>query len=123
MRPLTPSSASDLSERIENAKDGELRSIVMQDPTTFTVTFSVQDKSRGFDWINIAFEMCGVHDARLLDDKKLSFVDMSDGVSLLFEEGDCGLLFGAYHSLDSTDDAMMYLIGKSIKYEELPFSE
>lgn len=123
MRPLTASSTSSLMERIENVKDGELRSIVMKDPTTFTLTFSVQDKNRGFDWLNIAFEISGIYDARLIDDKKLAFVDMSDGVSIVFEDSECGLLFGYYRSLDSAADSVIYMLGDSIKYEELPFSE
>ncbi len=110
-------------ERIEDVKGGELRSIVMKDPTTFTLTFSVQDKNRGFDWLNIAFEISGIYDARLIDDKKLAFVDMSDGVSIVFEDSECGFLFGDYRSLDSAADSMMYILGDSIKYEELPFSE
>ncbi len=123
MRPLISSSASILLERIEHTKGGELRSIIMQDPTTFTLTFSVQDRNRGFDWINIAFEISGIYDARLIDDKKLAFVDMSDGVSILFEDSECGLLFGDYRSLDSAADSVIYMLGDSIKYEELPFSE
>ena len=123
MKPLTTSTAPALLERIEYAKDGELRSIIMKDPTTFVVTFSVQDKNRGFDWINIAFEISGMHDARLIDDSKFNFVNMSDGVSVLFEGSDCGFIFGNYSSLASANDSVMYLIGKSIKYEELPFSE
>lgn len=123
MKPLSSSSASQLLERIEYAKGGELRFIDMKDPTTFTITFSVQDRNREFDWINIVFEISGIHDARFIDDDKFIFVDMSEGISVLFENDDCGLLFGDYSSLASANDAVMYIIGKSIKYEELPFSE
>lgn len=123
MKPLTSSSASQLLERIEYATNGELRSVNMKDPTTFTITFSVQDKSREFDWINILFEIHGVHDARFIDDDKFSFINMNDGITILFENDNCGLLFGHYRSLASANDSVMYVIGKSIKYEELPFSE
>jgi len=123
MKPLTSSSASQLLKRIEYATNGELRSVNMKDPTTFTITFSVQDKSREFDWINILFEIRGVHDARFIDDDKFSFINMNDGITILFENDNCGLLFGHYSSLASAKDSVMYVIGKSIKYEELPFSE
>lgn len=123
MKPLSSSSASELLERIEYAKDGELRSINMKDPATFTVTFSVQDKNRDFDWINIVFEISGIYDARFIDDDKFRFADMSDGITILFENDDCGLLFGNYGSLATANDSVMYMIGKFIKYEELPFSE
>ena len=123
MKPLLKNSSSALLERIENARGGELRSITMIDPTTFKLTFSVQDKNRGFDWINIAFEISGVHEARLIDDSKFAFVDMSDGITVVFENGECAVIFGAYASMENINDAVMYMIGKSIKYEELPFSE
>ncbi len=123
MKPLTATNASALLERIESVQGGELRSIIMKDPTTFVITFSVQDKNRGFDWINIAFEISSVHDARLIEDSKFNFVDMGDGVSILFDGDDCGLAFGNYDSLVAAGDSIMYLIGKSIKYEEQAFSE
>lgn len=123
MRPLIPTSAPALLERIENAKGGELRSIIMQDPTTCLLTFSVQDKNRGYDWINVTFEISGVHDARLLEEERLKHVDMSDGVSVLFDGEACGILFGSYNRLTAHDDATMYVLGTSMKYLELPFSE
>lgn len=95
----------------------------MKDPLTCVLTFSVQDKNRGFDWINIVFEINGVHDARLLEDDKLAHIDMRDGVSILFEEGGCGLLFGEYNRLAAHDDAVVYILGTAMKYQELPFSE
>lgn len=123
MKPLTPANIDDLLDRIYDAEGGELRSIVMHNPTRFTVTLSVQDTNRGNDWINIAFEINGVSDAKLIDDDKLKFVDMDGGVSILYEGDEVGFAFGDYGYIDSAKDSIIYLIGKSIKYEELPFSE
>ena len=87
----------------------------------FTVEFSVQDANRGNDWINIAFEFDGVSDARLVENNKLPFVDMSEGITVVIEEGICGLAIGRYSSIAALKDATLYLVGSSIKYEERPF--
>jgi hypothetical protein len=122
MKPLTQNNVKALLERIDSARGGELRSVTMLDPTTFRVTFSVQDRNRAFDWVDISFELTGVSDARLTDDDKLDFVDMDDGITLLFENGKCALAIGEYRSLTAVSDATMYLVGTSMKYEESAFS-
>ena len=121
MTPLLKNKAPELLTRIDNATDSELISIVMNNPQNFTVELSVQDKNRGYDWINIAFEIDGVMDAKLIDENKLSHVDLSEGISLLFEEGITLLAIGKYKSIQSAKDAMLFLVGTTIKYEERPF--
>ena len=122
MKPLTASSASALLERIDFAKDGELRSVTMNSPTTFSLRLSVQDVSRGYDWIDLVFEVSGVSDARLLEDTQLKMVDMSEGVSVVIENGSAALGIGDYASLENITNAPLYLRGSSIKFEEAPFS-
>ena len=121
MNPLYKTTLSSLLTRIDNAINGELRSVVMNSPVNFTVEFSVQDANRGNDWINIAFEFDGVSDARLVENNKLPFVDMSEGITVVIEEGICGLAIGRYSSIAALKDATLYLVGSSIKYEERPF--
>lgn len=121
MNPLYKNSLPTLLTRIDNAIDGELRSVAMNSPLNFTLELSVQDRNRGNDWINIAFEIDGVSDARLIEDNKLPFVDMSEGISIVFEDGVYGLATGSYSSIEALKDATLYLIGSSMKYEERPF--
>ena len=121
MKPLNSNKASELLTRIDNAIDGELISVVMNNPQSFTVEFSVQDKNRGYDWINIAFEVDGVIDAKLIEDSNLSFVDMSDGISLIYKEDMALLAIGNYNTLQSAKSATLYLEGVTLKYEERPF--
>ncbi|MEN8146597.1 MAG: hypothetical protein ABFR02_03170, partial [Campylobacterota bacterium] len=111
----------ELLTRIDNAIDGELYSVTMNSPLNFTIELSVQDANRGYDWINIAFEVDGVSDARLIDDEKLSLVDMSEGISIVFEDGSCAVGVGSYNSVESIKSAALYLVGSTIKYEERPF--
>ena len=122
MQPLHSNKTKELLTRINNGIDGEIRSVVMNSPTNFTIELSVQDRNRGNDWINMAFEIDGVSDARLVEDNKLPFVDMSEGITIVFEDGTCALAIGKYSSIEALKDATLYLTGSSLKYEERPFS-
>ncbi len=121
MKPLT--NANTILNRIDHAIHGVIRSVTMQGPTVMTIMLSVQDKGREFDWINIAFEVSGIIDARLVDDSKLSFLDMSEGISVIVDGHQSGIGIGNSSSIDNLKDLPLYLLGDSIKYEELNFSE
>ena len=122
MKPLLQNDLKALLSRIDNAINGELVSVVMNDPQSFTIELSVQDKNRGFDWINIAFEMTGVIDARLVDENKVPHINMDEGISILFENGVYGIGIGSYKNIVALKSAPLYLLGSSLKYEERPFS-
>lgn len=123
MKPLTgEAAASSLLERILNGEDAMLRSLVLNGPTTAVLTLSVQDKQRGFDWIDIAFEISGMQDAKLVNDNQLDFIDTEDGITIVFEEGEWGLGIGRFGSLEALKSAPLYLIGTTLKYSEAPFS-
>jgi len=122
MRPLLEKQLTELLDRIDHATHGEIVSVTMNHPQNFTVELSVQDKNRGYDWINIAFEIDGIVDANLLDDNRLSMIDMSEGITLLFEDGHYALAVGSYNNIAALKSATLYLVGNSIKYEERPFS-
>ncbi len=122
MKPLLATKTDELLTRIDHAVGGELRSVVMNSPLNFTIELSVQDANRGHDWINIAFEIDGVNNARLIDDEKLPFVDMSDGISVIFENGSCAVAVGEYRSIEAMESAVLFLEGSSIKYEERLFN-
>ena len=122
MKPLLANKTTELLIRIDNAIDGELYAVTMNSPVNFTIELSVQDKNRGYDWINIAFEVDGVSDARLIEDEKLSLVDMSEGLSIVFEDDTCAIGIGNYNSVESIRSSALYLVGSTIKYEERPFN-
>ena len=122
MKPLLANKITELLTRIDNAIDGELFTVTMNSPLSFTIELSVQDKNRGHDWINIAFEVDEVSDARLIEDNKLSLVDMSEGITVLFEDNTCAIGIGNYNSTEALKSSALYLIGATLKYEERPFS-
>ncbi len=122
MKPLNKQSATKLLERIDNATRGELRSISVLGPTTMQLRVSIQDKNRGFDWIDIIFEINGVTNAQLLDDSKLAYVDMADGLSIIVDTDGSGIGVGSYSSLDALQDSTLFITGSDIKYAEADFS-
>jgi hypothetical protein len=123
MKPLSQSASKALLERLDGAKASEVRQITMLSPTCFKIELSVQDQSRGYDWINVAFEISGICDAKLVDDTKLNYLDMSEGLSIVYEDALVGVGTIEASTLERLKEAQCYLIGSAIKYEELPFRE
>jgi len=120
VKPLNASSLSALLGRIENAREGEIRSITPLSPTSIQIRFSVQDTARGYDWIDVMFQIDGVHDAKLVSDGVLSSLDMGEGISVELTPNTAALALGEYTG--RANEAPLYIIGKTIGYEELPFS-
>ena len=107
-------------ERIESAREGEIRSITPLSATSMQIRFSVQDKARGYDWIDVMFQLDGVSDAKLVSDAVLRSLDMSEGITVELTSAAAALAIGEYPG--RVHEASLYIIGKTIAYEELPFS-
>jgi len=120
IKPLNASSLKNLIERIDFARDGEIRSLTPLSPTSIAIRFSVQDSSRGYDWIDILFQIDGVSDAKLVSDNVLRSLDMSDGITVEMTSAHNALTIGSYNGRPK--EAPLYIIGVSIGYEELPYS-
>ena len=115
MKPLT--NIDEFLKRFNNFRDGELRSIEIIS-ATMLVTLAGQDEARSFDWITVKLEFSNVSDARLLDDKKLSLVDMHNGVSIINDENILAFSIGECYNLSSIKNSVCYILSSSIKYEE-----
>lgn len=120
IKPLSASALKNLMERIDNAAQGEIRSLTPLSPTAIEIRFSVQDIARGYDWIDVAFRIDGVHDAKLVSDNVLRGLDMSEGITVELTPSGAALAIGSYSG--RCDEAPLYIFGASIGYEELPFS-
>ena len=99
-------------KRFDNFKDGEFRHLEILSPTSFEVTLAGQDSARGFDWITIQFKLSDTSAANLLDNSKLSLIDMSDGISISNNGTDF-----AFKLLNST----FFIECSTIKYQEGTF--
>ena len=82
------------------------------------VVIACQDSARGFDWLTIDLECSDIIDARLLEDSKLSLIDMSDGITFINEDNYFAFGIGNYHNLSGIKNATCYIVSSSIKYEE-----
>ncbi len=120
VKPLNASSLKALLERIEYARDGEIRSLTPHSPTSIEIRFSVQDGARDYDWIDVAFRIDGVKDAKLLSDTLLQTLGLGEGITAEITADGCALAMGRYNGRIS--EAPFYIIGTSLGYEELPFS-
>jgi len=121
MRPLLQTQLTSFLERFDNFKDAEFRSLELISPINIKLTFAAQDKARAFDWITITLEFNGVSDAKLLEEKQLSLVDMSEGFSLLFNENKFAFGIGECYNISGIRSSSCYLISDSLKYEENQF--
>lgn len=120
VKPLSNSSLKPLLERIDFARQGEIRSLTPLSPTSIEIRFSVQDVARGYDWIDVVFRVDGVNDAKLVSDNVLVSLDMSEGITVELTANSAALAIGSYDG--RCDEAPVYILGTSIGYEELPFS-
>lgn len=120
IKPLNASSLKNLLERIDFARNGEIRSLTPPSPTSIEIRFSVQDSARGYDWIDVLFQIDGVNDAKLVSDNVLRSLDMSEGITVELTPSSAALAIGSYFG--RANEAPCYILGASIGYEELPFS-
>jgi hypothetical protein len=104
-------------DRFDNFRDGEFRSIEVITPVTMLVTLAGQDKSREFDWVSVRLEFNGVSDARLLEENKLSLLDMSDGISIL-DDKKLAFGIGECYNISNIKNSSCFIEALNIKYEE-----
>ncbi|MDD2828414.1 MAG: hypothetical protein PHW18_02440 [Sulfuricurvum sp.] len=120
IKPLTAQTLSALLSRIDNARYGEVRSVSALSSSSIEVQLSAQDIARGYDWIDVAFRIDGVRDAKLVSDNVLEMLDMREGISVSIDNEGCALAIGGYSGREG--EAPFYILGTSLGYEELPFS-
>jgi len=121
MRPLLPSEITKFLDRFNSFKESEIRSLKVSSPTEIQLVLTAQDKARGFDWITVTFLFNDIDNARLIDENKLSYVSMDDGITIINENQLFAFAVGKYQSLQSAQEAQLYLISKTIKYNESEF--
>ncbi|MBU1927743.1 hypothetical protein KKG77_01950 [bacterium] len=121
MKPLLAKNINAFLKRFNSFRDGEIRSIEVISPTQMKVTLAGQDEGRSFDWISLELEFSGVNDAKLVENSKLSFIDMYEGISIVSHEGSIAFAVGEHNNLSQLKNSTLYTIGSSVKYKEGAF--
>ncbi|QSZ43020.1 hypothetical protein GJV85_13195 [Sulfurimonas aquatica] len=118
MKPLSKNEIPSFLERFGNFKDAEFRSLEVLSASQIKLTFALQDKARAFDWITLELEFSSIEDARLLDNNKLSFVDMGDGCSLIHDDEKFAFGIGECYNISIIKNSTCYLVSNNLKYQE-----
>ena len=121
MKPLLVKDFASFMLRFNNFKDGEFRSLEVISPTTMKITLAGQDEAREFDWVSLELEFSGINNARLLDESKLSLVDMEDGISLISNNNSVAFGLGSYTKVSNILNATCFIISSDVKYQEGSF--
>ena len=121
MKPLLLNDIDKFLKRFGNFCDGEFRDIEVINPQTISITFATQDQARAFDWVSITLEFSGVSDAVLLENSKLNLVDMSDGISIIYENNQFYFGIGKCNNISNIKTSSCHITSSSLKYKEGSF--
>ncbi|MEA1892754.1 MAG: hypothetical protein U9N33_08590 [Campylobacterota bacterium] len=121
MKPLYSKDLASFNSRFGNFLDAEIRSVDIISPTTMKLVLAAQDSARGFDWITVELEFNGVSDAKLIEESKLTLLDISDGLTLIYEKKCFAFAVGSCQSLSNIKDAIIFIVSSSVKYKEGSF--
>jgi len=118
MKPLLAKDLDNFLKRFNHFIDAEFRCIEVVSPNTITLTLATQDEARAFDWVSITLELSGIKDAKLTENSKLNFIDMSDGISLIYKEDSFAFGIGRCKDIPNIKTSICYIVGSSLKYKE-----
>jgi hypothetical protein len=119
--PLLKDSIDSFLKRFDYFRDSEFRHIEIVSPSVIKVTLASQDSARGFDWITVIFEFSGVSDAKIIDNSKLQYIDLAEGITLLYQDDKFAFMIGNYNKLSDTQSSICYIKSSSLKYQEGSF--
>ena len=108
-------------KRFNHFKNGEFRSIKIISPSVMIITLAGQDEARAFDWVSVKIEFSGVSNAKLLQETKLSLLDMNDGISIIKDDTSLAFGIGECYNISNIKSSSCFIESSSIKYEEGQF--
>jgi len=121
VKPLLQKELPAFLERFDNFRDAEFRSLEIISPLLVKLVFATQDKARAYDWITVSLEFNNIEDARLLEENKLSLLDMSEGISLININNKFAFGIGECYNISAIENSSCYLVATSLKYQEGQF--
>lgn len=121
MKPLLATELKKFLQRFDNFRDGEVRSIATISPTMIVITLAGQDSARDFDWISVELEFSSVRDAKVIENSKLNFVDMSNGISIINDDKLFAFATDECYNISSARNSTCFIVCSDIKFKEGAF--
>jgi hypothetical protein len=121
MKPLLATELSKFLQRFDNFKGGEIRSIDIISPTEIVVTLAGQDAARAYDWITVALKFSCVSDARVIENSKLSLIDMDNGISIINDDNLFAFGIDECYNISSAKNSTCYVVSRDLKFREGAF--
>jgi len=118
MKPLLAKDLATFLDRFDNFKNGEIKNINIISPTKVLITFTCQDKARGFNWISIKLEFNNISDAKLIDSEKIGLINLNEGISIINNQNMFAFGIGKCYNISSTKNSICFLICSDLKYSE-----
>jgi len=106
-----------LMQKFNHFKDAQFYSLQKPADSTLLVTLIVQNDD-GEDTDKVEIEFSNIHDARLLENSMLGFLDMMSGVSIIKEHNLYGFAIGSCDAMLHVQNAPLYIVSSDIKIEE-----
>jgi hypothetical protein len=110
-----------LLERFSDFQGAELRSLEIISPTEITLSMALQDAARDFDWVTLHLHFSGVSDARVVENKKLPFIDTSNKMALLQKDAYIAFASSECYNIEELKNQTLYIIAKTLKTSESAF--
>jgi len=118
MKPLLEKELPSFLQRFDNFKEAEFRSLEMISPTQISITFATQDNARAFDRVTIKLEFTNVTDAKLLQESKISLINISDGISIIYNNNKFAFTIAECYNISDIKNTTLYIISDSLKFQE-----
>jgi len=118
MKPLLAKDLETFLDRFDDFKDGEIKDIKIISPTKVLITFTCQDKARGFDWISINLEFNNISDANLIGSEKIRLINLNEGISIINKQNLFAFGIGKCYNISSIKNSLCFLICTNLKYSE-----
>lgn len=121
MKPLTQKGLTEFLDRFDHFKGGELRSVDVINPFEIKVVLAAQDVARAYDWITIELFFYEVQAANLVEENQLAYLDIDDGINILFNENKFAFAIGECYNISNVKSSSLYIISNALKYQEGQF--
>ncbi len=116
-KPLTPHALKSFLDRFD-FESASYNALDILSPSSLKLTLTLQDKKRGYDWIGLELTFNEVIDAKLVESAKLAFIDGSN-FTLFYHDGLFFYNSDGYTTKDGTNNALVYIIAKTLKTREI----